>query len=72
MKHQVTLYQRKHVIVRLAKMLLICQSRRWYMPPLAQLAAEHRCSVRTIRRDLEALEEAGVMVPQWRMNRETA
>lgn len=37
-----------------------------YVPPLAILAAEYAVHVRTIRRDLEALERAGWTVPAWR------
>lgn len=37
-----------------------------YAPPLADLAREFEVSDRTIRRDLELLEEAGFAVPKYR------
>jgi predicted DNA-binding transcriptional regulator YafY len=37
-----------------------------YAPPLAELAEEFHVTTRTIRRDLELLEEVGVYVPRWR------
>jgi predicted DNA-binding transcriptional regulator YafY len=37
-----------------------------YAPPLAELAQEFQVTTRTIRRDLELLEEVGVYVPRWR------
>ena len=52
--------------MRLAALIALCQSGRRYLPPLSELAVQHQCSKRTIRRDLEALEAAGIAVPIWR------
>lgn len=37
-----------------------------YAPTLSQLATDFEVSERTIRRDLELLEEAGFAIPTWR------
>lgn len=49
-------------LLRLAKRLDGCRM----APPLTELAAELEVCPRTIRRDLQALEEAGWRVPQFR------
>ena len=54
---------RKQIVTRLAKLLAMCQRYR-YLPPLDELGQRLRAHPRTIRRDLEALEEAGIVVPQ--------
>jgi predicted DNA-binding transcriptional regulator YafY len=38
-----------------------------YAPSLATLAREFHVSTRTMRRDFEALEAAGVTLPKWRV-----
>ena len=43
-----------------------------YAPSLVELAREFRVNPRTIRRDLELLEDVGCHVPQWRQKREVA
>jgi predicted DNA-binding transcriptional regulator YafY len=45
---------------------------RRYAPRLVDLAREFECHERTIRRDLELLEELGVTVPKWRLNEQLA
>jgi DeoR/GlpR family transcriptional regulator of sugar metabolism len=54
---------RQRMVRRLAALILLAQSQR-YMPSLRSLAREHGCSVRTIRRDLEAIEQ--LMPVRWR------
>lgn len=60
----VNLRQRKRVIRRLVALMDACRTRRYV--DVCELAREHECSDRTIRRDLEAMEECGVRVPRWR------
>jgi len=55
--------ERLRLVRRLAALVFVAQRRR-YMPTLKELAREHRCSERTIRRDLEAIE--AVMPVRWR------
>jgi predicted DNA-binding transcriptional regulator YafY len=43
-----------------------------YAPSLHDLAREFGVSHRTIRRDLDLLEEVGFKVPKWRQNEEAA
>ena len=59
--------QRKRVIRRLVSLMELCRAHRCYLPPLPELAREFQCNERTIRRDLEAMEECGLRVPQWRL-----
>lgn len=60
--------QRKRVIRRLVSLMEVCGRARYVR--VAELAREHACSERTIRRDLEAMEECGVRVPKWRVKEE--
>ncbi len=39
-------------------------------PSLQRLAADYEVNARTIRRDLEALENAGVTLPTWRREKD--
>lgn len=57
-------WARARVIRRLASILADCRLRRSLS--LTDLAREHGCCERTIRRDLEAIEAAGLYVPTWR------
>jgi DNA-binding transcriptional regulator YhcF (GntR family) len=59
---------RQRLVRRLAALILAAQTKR-YMPTLRELAREHGCHVRTIRRDLEVIEE--LLPIRWR-ERETA
>ena len=59
--------QRKRVIVRITRLMALCQAYRVALPSLPHMAALLGCSTRTVRRDLEALEEAGITVPAWRL-----
>lgn len=43
-----------------------------YAPPLDELALAFNVNPRTIRRDLELLEEIGYRVPRWRWTRKAA
>lgn len=54
---------RQRVITRLVVLIRLAESRH-RMPSLADLAREHGCSERTIRRDLEIIELS--MPVQWR------
>lgn len=53
---------RKRIIVRLVKLMAMCESYQ-YLPTLDELGSQFRVNPRTVRRDLEAIEEAGVPVP---------
>lgn len=54
---------RSRLIVRLARLILYLNGRR-YMPDAQILAAQLGVSVRTLFRDLAALEEAGMVLPK--------
>ena len=56
-------HNRTRAIARLAKLMVMCERYR-YLPGLEELGQRLRAHPRTIRRDLEALEEAGIAVPQ--------
>jgi predicted DNA-binding transcriptional regulator YafY len=56
---------RGSIIVRLLKLSRRLEGAR-YAPNLLELAHEFGVCERTIRRDLECLEEAGIRVPKWR------
>lgn len=56
---------RNHALVRMAKLLQVCLTRR-VLPPLSELAAELGCHPRTVRRTLEAMQEAHLPVPMFR------
>lgn len=58
---------RARLIVRLARLILLLMHRR-YMPDPEVLAAQLGVSVRTLYRDLAALEEAGAVLPRRWMN----
>ena len=60
-------YDRGAIVRRLA-MVLLYTARRRYAPDIKVMARGLGVSERTIRRDLEALEEAGWPMPQWRFN----
>ena len=51
----------------MVSLMELCRAHRCYLPPLPDLAREFQCNERTIRRDLEAMEECGLRVPQWRL-----
>lgn len=53
---------RGRIVYRLARLMVLCQSYR-YLPTLDQMAGQLKANTRTIRRDLAALEYAGVPVP---------
>ena len=55
---------RYRITRRLVALMFEAQSKR-YMRPLSELAQEHECSVRTIRRDLEVIES--VVPVRWRL-----
>lgn len=54
---------RKQIVTRLAKLMAMCERYR-FLPGLDELGMRLRVHPRTVRRDLEALEEAGIVVPQ--------
>ena len=54
---------RSRLIVRLARLILYLNGRR-YMPDPQVLAAQLGVSERTLYRDLAALEEAGAILPK--------
>ena len=53
---------RCRIVYRLARLMVLCQSYR-RLPTLNELGRQLRAHPRTIRRDLDALEYAGVRVP---------
>ena len=57
---------RLRMVTRLARLYVLSQESR-YIPRLDDLSVRLGASTRTIRRDLEALERAGVPV-RWRQN----
>lgn len=63
-----TITRRKRIVVRLARLMTLCAQHRVALPSLPRLGLLLGCSQRTVRRDLEALEEAGIAVPAWRLN----
>lgn len=58
--------RRIRAVQRLAALIETCRTARGYLPPLRELAKRHGCCARTIRRDLEAMEAAGLRLPRWR------
>ena len=54
--------KRNHVLVRLARVLHLCQTRR-ILPPVDDLARDLGCHPRTVYRLLAAIEEAHIPVP---------
>lgn len=59
---------------QLVRVLLLAKRLQYLrqQPSLTELARYYNVHTRTIRRDLEALEEAGWPVPQWRQRGEFA
>ena len=57
--------RRNHALVRMAKLMKVCLSYR-VLPPLSDLAVELGCHPRTVRRTLEAMQEAHLPVPMFR------
>jgi predicted DNA-binding transcriptional regulator YafY len=53
---------RDRLIKRLARLMVLCQSRR-HLPPFAVLSRQLGVSERTLMRDLAALSDAGFPVP---------
>jgi predicted DNA-binding transcriptional regulator YafY len=64
-------YDRGAIVRRLAMVLLYTAKRR-YAPSIKCMARGLGVCERTIRRDLEALEEAGWPMPRWRDEQEAA
>lgn len=58
-------HSRDEMAYRFAALIRYCGHRR-YLPPLEVIARGLNCSTRTVRRYLEALEQAGFDVPKWR------
>ena len=53
---------RNEIAIRLATLIRLAVSRRW-LPPIPELARELAVHPRTVKRDLAALEAAGVVRP---------
>lgn len=55
-------HNRARIVARLARLIAMCQSHR-YLPTLEELSGQLQVNPRTIRRDLNAIEGAGIPVP---------
>lgn len=53
---------RRKMTVRLVRLMALCHTRRT-LPTLQDMARELGCCQKTVRRDLEAFEEAHIPVP---------
>lgn len=59
-------------VVRRLAMVLLYTARRKYAPDIQVMARGLNVSTRTVRRYLEALEDAGWPMPRWRDEKEEA
>lgn len=65
-------HENRSALVRRLAMVLLYTAKRRYAPDVKCLARGLHVSERTIRRDLEALEDAGWPMPKWRDRQEAA